>query len=127
MNRPSKGFAYVASAYSSPDILVRQQRFHEVRDFVGWCLKMKLWVYSPIVHCHDIAAIHKLPKDHEYWLEYDFVMLDAAAELWVYAGMGNAWEQSRGVKEEITRAKSTDKPIWLAVNNGNGYITRKMT
>ena len=74
-------FKYLANPYNDSNEVVRELRFRAARDATMWFMQQRLWVFSPIVHCHEIAVNGDLPKDHEYWLEYDFHMLDVAKSL----------------------------------------------
>ena len=62
-------------------------------------LKEGLAVYSPIVHCHELAKIADLPRDAAFWRKYNFTMLAAAESIGVL--MLPAWDQSVGIGEEV--------------------------
>lgn len=95
---------YVASPYSSPDPGLMVHRYREVERVTALLLQNKIWCYSPIVHCHELANNYKLPTDHAYWREYNFHMLDRAVALLVHQQPG--WEESIGVNEEIDYSHS---------------------
>lgn len=119
-----KGYAYIASPYSSG---IREQlstaefqmlitdRYYAVRNFTGWCLINKIFVYSPIVHCHDLANKFNLPKDAGFWKEYNEALLLGAQKLIVLCLDG--WKESEGVQQEIEMARELWYPIALATFN----------
>ena len=102
-------FWYLASPYSNVSPEVREDRFVKALNATAWALRAKRWVYSPIVHCHQLARDHDFPTDAEFWRDYDFAMLDAAEGVYLLPLPG--WKDSRGVKSEIIRAIEHDKEI----------------
>jgi len=103
------GFIYLASPYTSPNKDIMELRYWAVMDKVNQMLKKKQWVYSPIVHCHNIAATYGHTGDFAYWQEYDFTMIDAARELHVL--MLDGWQMSNGVREETAYALNKGKIV----------------
>jgi hypothetical protein len=59
-------------------------------------------VYSPIVECHEMARLHEIPTDAEYWKRRNFLMIDAFKKVWVLCLPG--WVESVGVQMEINYA-----------------------
>ena len=57
------------------------------------------FLYSPIVHWHDIANKHDLEKDVDFWWGYNFPVLKMADEILLIKLDG--WDQSKGVEREI--------------------------
>lgn len=113
-------FSYLASSYSHRDpTWTEEQRFEhrEVRyraavKATGWCLSKKLWVYSPIVHCHDLARAYKLPTDALFWQQYNEAMIDSFKAVVVLCD--DSWQSSRGVNMEINFATERGYVInWL--------------
>lgn len=94
---------YLASPYSHPDPFVREARFLWTMKEMGVFLKQGTFIYSPIVHCHELAKIADLPKDAKFWEAYNFKMIEAAEELWVLMLPG--WDKSLGIADEIKFAK----------------------
>ena len=103
------GYIYLASPYSHPDPEVREARYIAVRDATTWHLQRRLWVYSPIVHCHDLAKAGGLPTDFDFWQDYNRTMIFHADSLYVLVIAG--WQQSKGVTKEILYAKELKLPI----------------
>lgn len=67
-------------------------------------LRQGLHVYSPIVHCHQLALLADLPKDNAFWREYNLIMLTAAETMGVLMLPG--WQDSLGVADEIKSANT---------------------
>lgn len=104
-------FIYLASPYTDPDPAVVNLRYQMTAEFTAMKLKDLHKIYSPIVHCHDLAHKHDMPKDFEFWKEYNLAMLQSASEVWVLALEG--WEESKGVRAEINHALQIPLPITL--------------
>jgi len=116
-------YAYVASPYSHPDAAIRQLRYEAARHFVAWCLNAHDWVYSPIVHCYDLALANSLRTDADFWRLYNVAMLGQARALYVLAIDG--WETSKGVTFERTVALDM-MPIYLARRIVDTYDIAKL-
>jgi hypothetical protein len=95
-------FAYIASPYSSPSDTIRHKRFQLAELYTAKCLREKDWVYSPIVHCHELAQRYNLPTNAAYWLEYNYAMLERADSIRLLQLPG--WEHSKGVEAELNFA-----------------------
>ena len=94
---------YLAQPYSSPDPLIKHQRYIEAMKVTSAILISGQTIYSPIVHCHPMASYLIMPTDHNFWLYHDKEILkhcDSMAILFL-----DGWEQSRGLKEEIEFAR----------------------
>ena len=100
---------YLASPYTHKDPEIVQARYEAVRKHTAWMLSQSIWVYSPIVHCHDLAISHKLPTDSQFWQAYNFHMIDLADELQVLKLEG--YEQSIGIMGEVGKANSILCPV----------------
>jgi hypothetical protein len=66
-------------------------------------LKEGLAVYSPIVHCHELAKIVDMPRAAGFWEKYNFVMLEAAETFGILMLPG--WEESVGIAGETKKAQ----------------------
>lgn len=100
---------YLASPYSHPDPLVMKTRFLLAEQCTAALLKRKAWVYSPVVHCHELAAKYQLPTDFAYWQEYNIAMIKRCESFVILAIPG--WEESKGVNGEISVARMLGMPI----------------
>ena len=115
-------FKYLASPYSHPSAATRELRYRAARDGLKWLLIHRMWTYSPIVHCHEMAVNAGLPTDAAFWQDYNHAMIDQADELLVLTIEG--WQQSVGVNEEITYAADLGLPIRLMTPNSTSYVFR---
>ena len=102
-------YIYLASPYSDPSPAVREERFFATERATAWLLRERIWVYSPIVHCHALALRYGLPTDAGFWQEYNFAMLRGAAALWLLKLSG--WENSIGMRSEIAFAGREGIPV----------------
>jgi hypothetical protein len=103
-------FLYLASPYTHPDAYVREARYLTALDALHWLLGNRIWAYSPIVHCHDLAKHNDLPKDHDYWLEYNHLMILNSRGVAVLQTPG--WTESKGIADETLYAKRLNLPLY---------------
>jgi len=103
------GYIYLASPYSHPDPYQREIRYLLTMKEMVRILKTKQAVYSPIVHCHELAKIEEMPKDADFWEAYNFTMLNQADELWILKLPG--WRESVGCKAEFRYADQNGIPV----------------
>lgn len=96
---------YLASPYSASPAT----NFKLTEVFVAGALRQGRPIFSPIVHCHQIALDYNLPGDFEFWKNYNLKMLNAASNMWVLTLPG--WRESKGVAGEIEFATDTGIPI----------------
>ena len=75
----------------------------------SWALRQRKWVYSPIVHCHQLALERNLPTDAGFWGDYNLEMLSAADGLYVM--LIDGWKASQGMKHEIIWAIEREKEV----------------
>ena len=100
MSKPT--MIYLASPYSHPLAEMRQRRFEAVCKAAAKLMGMGLHVFSPIAHTHPIALAGDLPKDWDYWEQYDRAMLKACSKVIVLQLPG--WQDSKGVTAEVSIA-----------------------
>lgn len=103
------GFKYLASPYSDPDPMIREQRYLAAASALQTLLSNKIWAYSPIVHCHELSKLWGLPSDAEFWRDYDAAMIRASDGIFVLRLDG--WAKSIGVTGEIKLASELNKSI----------------
>lgn len=94
---------YLASPYSHPDSLTMRTRFLLAEQVTAQLLRERMFVYSPIVHCHELAQKFSLPTSFEFWKAYNFDMLRRADDFFILRIPG--WEESKGVTAELEFAK----------------------
>lgn len=119
------GYIYLASPYSDPDPDVVESRHQTAMQAAVWFLRHKIWVYSPIVHCHDLAKLHALPTSFDYWSSYNETMLCGADYLYILCIPG--WEKSKGIRGEWQFATLNDIPIFYVLPVGpSGWQVRTL-
>ncbi len=112
---------YLASPYSDPDPLVREQRFVVACEAAAALLRSGTAVFSPIVHGHPLAAFG-VPTGGEFWSEHDQQMLARCDEVVVLTLDG--WRDSMGVRNELSLASTLGKPVrYLAPQHGHASPT----
>lgn len=99
-------YIYLAQPYSDPDHIMMQQRYIAGCEATAILLNNDRHVYAPIVHCHEIAKLHDLPRDFPFWRRYNYAMLAPANLLLVLQLPG--WDISTGVGAEIDFARDND-------------------
>lgn len=103
------GFDYLASPYMDPDPLVREYRFLAAAKAVRELLLHKIWIFSPIVHCHELSKLWGMPPEAAFWQEYDAAMIRACRNLRVLRLPG--WARSVGVAGELKYAAEIGRPV----------------
>lgn len=104
-----KTLVYLATPYSHPDPSVEQIRFEVVNRVAAKLMAEGEHIFSPISHTHPIALAGELPKNWEFWKEYDTAILSVCSKLIVLRQVG--WEWSKGVTEEVKIAESLGIPV----------------
>lgn len=107
----SNKLVYLATPYNHPDPFVREERFTLACFAAATLMRNGVHLFCPIAHTHPIALQGNLPCGWDYWREYDRLMLDACAELWVVQMSG--WRESQGISGEIAIATIQNKPIYF--------------
>lgn len=102
-------YIYLASPYTDKLATVMALRYKQVAESTAHLLRREIHVYSPIVHCHEIAVRHNLPKGFDFWQRYNKTMLEASGALWILQLEG--WSESKGVQWEISHANKINLPI----------------
>jgi len=98
---------YLASPYTHPNPIVVASRYAEAMVMTYKLMKEEIPVFSPIVHCHEMAQRFAMPKDYAYWKGYNRAMLARADELLILTLDG--WEESKGVQDELAFATKHGK------------------
>jgi nucleoside 2-deoxyribosyltransferase len=100
---------YLASPYSDPDLVIREQRFHEVCKFAALLTSNGALVFSPIAHSHPIAQYMDKSHKFDFWSRFDLWMLERCEVMMILTLPG--WEKSEGIKAEISFAREQGIPI----------------
>ena len=111
-------FFYLASPYSHPDERVRQERYEKAMMVTAKLMteKTHYTIFSPIVHCHEMALRCSMPTDHVFWKKHNVAMLKRAKGLIVLTIDG--WKESIGVTAEIELAQSAGKTVRFIAYEG---------
>lgn len=113
---------YLASPYSHKDPLVVRTRFLLTMQATAALIKQGHFVWSPIVHCHEMAERHTMPTDAEFWKSYNFDFIRRADAIFLLAISG--WDQSKGVAMELDLARDLNIPV-KAVNEMGDFLDGK--
>ena len=97
-------YEYLASPYTHDDPAIRELRYRLAREHTAKLLTARIPVYSPIVHCHDLAKCHALPHDAEFWKWYNLAMMQSSTKLRVLTIEG--WNVSQGVTWEMDQSSN---------------------
>lgn len=100
---------YLASPYSHEDPFIREERYLRAMKVLSSLLLVGQYVYSPIVHCHELAKVANLPKTADFWRRYNFHMLAQCEDLLILRIDG--WESSVGIAEEKAEAERLNLPV----------------
>jgi hypothetical protein len=100
---------YLGQPYSSPDKAIMSFRYRAALGICAELVKKGEFVFSPIVHWHNVAASHYLPTGHEFWLNLDLHFLERCDGLLVAKLPG--WENSIGLAREMDFAVGHSIPI----------------
>lgn len=117
---------YLASPYHSESNAKRHHRVTMASICTAHFLLKGRCIFSPIVHNHQLAIEHDLPKKWSFWKNLDLNMLRRAEALWVLTLPG--WRESRGVTAEINFAKKIGlnikyvKPIFIGAGDEVEFI-----
>lgn len=115
-----KGYIYLASPYTHTDPMVRELRYLEALACSRTLLLNSVWVFSPIVHCHEMSKLLGMPHDADFWLEYDTTMLRGSVSTAVLMLPG--WPQSKGVKGEVDLSIKLGRQIVYISSSGEPLV-----
>jgi hypothetical protein len=99
---------YLASPYSHPNHVVREERFRAACQAAAGLLRAGRAVFSPIAHSHPLVD-YGLPTDWEFWQRCNLGHLQRCDEVIVLTLDG--WQESVGVQAEIRIAGELGKPV----------------
>lgn len=111
---------YLASPYSHPELVVREQRFRAACEATARLITSGHVVFSPIVHGHPLVH-HGLPTDWPFWERFDRNHLARCDEVVVL--MLDGWRESVGVAAEIRIAGELGKPVGYLAPDATGSPT----
>jgi len=67
-------------------------------------------VFSPVALSALLVGWGSRPWDDPWWYEWSMAFLGKADEVWVL--MLDGWLESKGVQDEIAKARELGKPVW---------------
>jgi hypothetical protein len=103
------GFWYLASPYSKhPDGI--EEAAHEAAAAAAWLAKQGIRVLAPTAYTHELCKHGIDPMWTDFWYPFDEPFMRAAVGLIVC--MMPSWDESVGVKREITSFIEQGKPIY---------------
>lgn len=97
-------YFYLGQPYSSPDPEVQHERARYAMKAVAKLLNSGVHVFSPILHCHELAHAHDLPKDYSFWKDYALAMLTGSRGIIVLQLPG--WKDSVGLSDELAYSQT---------------------
>jgi len=102
---------YLCSVYTAEgaDAALMLKRYEYAMKRTAQYLANKICVFSPIVHCHELALRHDLPKSFAWWESLDRCYIDASDMIHVLKMP--MWEKSEGIQSEIWYARLVGKEI----------------
>jgi len=100
---------YLACPYSHPSSEIRAMRYEMVNKVAGKLISDGRIIFSPISHSHSIQVSSTDTDSWDKWSVQDFAFLDVSKRLLVLTLPG--WNKSRGVKDEMARARRKRIPI----------------
>ena len=106
---------YLAQPYSHEDPAVMDMRYNSA---LHHCAKLiTKFVYSPIVHWHNISLEYNLSPNFAFWQELNLHMIEKANSVYVLKLHG--WEQSIGLRGELEYCERAGKPVYTIEQNGD--------
>src|SRR5262245_38674135 len=113
-------FIYLASPYSHSDKQIMRDRFHKAMAASASLMKDGFIIFSPIVHCHEMAEKFSLPTDYAFWEKYDEGMIEAAEGYYILCIDG--WQESNGISKETAFAILNRKKRMWVIPQGSTYF-----
>lgn len=109
MTRAHRKLIYLSSPHAHIDPTVREFRYQLAMKALAQLIQLNYLIYSPIVHYHEMAKIHKFPASFTFWKEMDEDFIVHCGMVFVL--MIDGWEASIGVKAEIELALNIGVPV----------------
>lgn len=114
---------YLASPYSDPDPLTRDQRYLKVMECASSLLNQNILTFSPILYSHEMSKKYSLPTDAAWWWDFNRTMMDKCENLIILKLPG--WDKSVGVKQEKEYAQSMSYPIYMFNDSKYAILQRE--
>lgn len=107
---------YLASPYSHPDPVIKKTRFLLVEQCTAALINQGHLVWSPIVHCYEMAKKFTMPDDAEFWKSYNFDFIRRCDAMYLLKIDG--WQESKGVMMELNLAEAILLPLRFVTPEG---------
>lgn len=114
-------FFYLASPYSHKDRRIRHRRALYAKEYSGLLLEMGVKNFSPIAYCDPIADVFDLPRDADWWWNFNLGFMRSTCGLIVARIEG--WQESKGVEMELNWYKDEGAPIFFCTITGEGEMS----
>lgn len=108
---------YLASQYSHSDPLIRKSRYLLAMEITALLIAQGEIIYSPIVHCHEMADRHGFPTDAKFWERYNNSFIRHCSK--VYVLVTPELHTSKGVMAEIEFARQSFIQVIFIDRMGN--------
>lgn len=105
-----RGYAYLASPYSHPEMDVVERRVQQTQLASLWLIHHGWVVYSPILHWHSTAGAYGVGTTARDWIRQNETMLRDAKEGLMLLQL-EGWRESLGVQMELDLALELALPI----------------
>lgn len=113
---------YLASPYSHHDPVIVKTRFLLVEQCCATLIQQGHFVWSPIVHCHEMATKYAMPTDAQFWKEYNFDFIRRCDRMLVLDIEG--WMESKGIQMEMRMADEAMIPTFFVTPEGDIKVSR---
>lgn len=105
---------YLASPYSHPDPLMKEQRALEAAKATAKLIYANVLTFSPIAHSHPMH-LFGLDGDWKYWEKLDTWFIERCNAVVVLTIAG--WDRSQGIAAEVRLAGKLGKSVWFWSGN----------
>ncbi len=100
---------YLATPYTHPDPAMKERRYEQACALWHYFWSRGTVIYSPIVHARPTAKRYQIPGGYQTFQKWDEGMIEVATAVWV--GMIPGYQESTGVNNETTFARSLQLPV----------------
>jgi hypothetical protein len=102
-------FIYLASPYSNTSSERVYDNYRKALEATACLIKNGHIIFSPIVHCHEMAKEFDMPTGIAFWWKHNRAMMEKASEFHILTLDG--WKNSKGIRREAALAVKLQLPI----------------
>jgi len=115
---PKGSRIYLASPYTHSSPEIRDYRYEMVLYVTAMLIKDGFIVYSPITYTHTLATRYNIqPDNSDWWVDFDQSFIENWANVLIVLEL-LGYENSSGIKREITMAEKAGIPItYISMEN----------